>query len=97
MATAGSAVVDFGAFPGATEASVAITGQAAIIATSLVEAWVSANQTSPASDHNSDDIVIDPVTCYAGDIVPGTGFTIYLGTTDQHLRYNKYNVDWVWQ
>ena len=34
----GTATLDFGAFPGKTDASVAVTGQAAIVAGSLVVA-----------------------------------------------------------
>ena len=39
----GTATLDFGAHPGAKEASVAVTGQAAISATSKVEAYVMAD------------------------------------------------------
>ncbi len=40
MGATGKTTIDFGAFPGKSDTSVAITGQAAIIAGSLVEALI---------------------------------------------------------
>lgn len=102
MGATGSAVVDFGAFPGKESTSVVIIGQAGIVATSLVEAWVAANQTSPASDHGSDDIRVDPIFVYAGTIVAATGFTIFAEADNINgfaggLRIGKYNISWIWQ
>ena len=39
MAAQGTALLDFGAYPGSTEATVTVTGQAGILTTSLAEAW----------------------------------------------------------
>jgi len=71
---AGSAVIDFGAFPGATDAQVSVTGQPGIQANSIVEAWIAA---AASADHSADEHWIDPPRVMAGNIVPGTGFTVY--------------------
>lgn len=72
--TAGTAMLDFGTFPGKSDASVAVTGQTAILGTSLVEAWVRPTNTE---DHLSDEHLVESLRVIAGDIVAGTGFTIY--------------------
>lgn len=55
MATGqGTATIDFGAFPGANEASVVVSGQTSILATSKVEAYIMGDDTAgthTASDH----------------------------------------------
>ena len=76
----GTAIVDFGAFPGASDASVAVTGQGAIVAASLVEAWIRPLATA---DHSADEHMLETLRVVARDIVPGTGFTIYAINTSQ--------------
>jgi hypothetical protein len=73
MAT-GTASLDFGAFPGSSHASITITGQSAITSGSLVEAWIFPATTA---DHSSDEHVIESLKVMAGNVVAGTGFTIY--------------------
>ena len=75
-ANVGAAVVDFGAFPGGTDASVAVTGQAGILAGSTVRAWLVPVATA---DHSADEhlIAATQIDVIAGNIVAGTGFTIY--------------------
>jgi hypothetical protein len=90
----GTATLDFGAFPGVTDVALAVTGQASISGTSLVEAWIFPTAT-------------------AGNVVAGTGFTIYgvakrrvdIGPTldSQRVRnldhprvYGQWTVAWVW-
>lgn len=73
MAT-GTAVLDFGAFPGKSDASVAVTGQAAIVAGSLAEAWIRPVATA---DHTADEHMLETLKVFAGNIVAGVGFTIY--------------------
>lgn len=73
MAT-GTTTIDFGAFPGSMYATVAITGQGAILAGSLVEAWIRPVATA---DHTADEHLVDPPRVVAGDIIAGTGFTIH--------------------
>ena len=45
----GTATIDFGAVPGSNEASVAVTGQTSILATSKADAFIMADDTT--SDH----------------------------------------------
>ena len=110
MGAQGTATLDFGAFPGVSNTSVTITGQAAIVAGSLVEAWISPAITS---DHSADEHVVETLKVIAGNIVAGTGFTIY-GINASQLNepiiggvmcsqggigtrlYGQWNVGWVW-
>lgn len=79
MAT-GTATLDFGAFPGKSDASVAVTGQAGIVAGSLVEAWIRPVATA---DHTADEHMAETLKVFAANIVAGTGFTIYGFNTSQ--------------
>lgn len=79
MAT-GTATVDFGAFPGASDASLVITGQGSIVAGSLVEVWL---RPAATADHTADEHLLETLKVMAGNIVAGTGFTIYGVNTSQ--------------
>jgi hypothetical protein len=74
MAATGTADLDFGAFPGVSDASVAVTGQTGIVSGSLVEAWLRPVDTA---DHTADEHLVENLRVKAGNIVAGTGFTIY--------------------
>ncbi len=74
MGSTGTATLDFGAFPGQSDASVVITGQAAIVAGSLVEAWIRPVATA---DHSDTEHMVETIKVCAALIVAGTGFTIY--------------------
>lgn len=95
MATGlGTATIDFGAFPGANEASVTVTGQASISATSKVEAYIMADDTTSnhtASDHRYVGLWL-ALTC--GTPTAATGFTIY-GRSTEKLQ-GQFAVRWVW-
>lgn len=95
MATGlGTAEIDFGAHPGANEASVAVTGQGTISGTSKVEAFIMGDDTTTdhtAQDHRYVELWLS-LTC--GTPSAGTGFTIY-GRSDQKL-HGKFAVRWVW-
>ena len=78
-ANGGVAQVDFGAFPGASDASVAVIGQAGIVAGSSVLVQLLAKATT---DHSADEHVFESVAVVAGNIVAGTGFTIYAKNTN---------------
>lgn len=80
MSTQGTATLDFGAFPGASDASIAVTGQAGILSGSFVEAWISPAATA---DHTADEHLVETLKVMAGNIVAGTGFTIYGVNTSQ--------------
>jgi hypothetical protein len=70
----GTAEIDFGAFPGTTHATVAITGQTSIATSSIVHAWI---RPSDTADHSSDEHIMAPLDIIASDIVAGTGFTVH--------------------
>lgn len=93
MAATGLAVVDFGS-GGSLYTSVAITGQASIVAGSLVEAEIRA---TASADHTADEHLVDPPRVIAGDIIAGTGFTIHAFSVNELPHYGTYNVQWVWK
>lgn len=79
MAT-GTATIDFGAFPGKSDTLLVVTGQAAIVAGSLVEAWLRPVSTA---DHTDTEHMLETMSVFAADIVAGVGFTIYAFNTSQ--------------
>jgi hypothetical protein len=80
MGAQGTATLDFGVFPGTSDISVAVTGQAGILSGSLVEAWVLPADTA---DHTADEHMLETLKVFAGSIVAGVGFTIYGFNTSQ--------------
>jgi hypothetical protein len=78
--TSGITAVDFGAFPGASDTSLTITGQAGIVAGSVVKAYIIATATV---DHSADEHWVETIEVKAGNIVAGVGFTIYAKNTNQ--------------
>jgi len=98
MAT-GTATIDFGAFPGQTDTSLAITGQAAIVSGSLVEAWIRPVATA---DHSADEHMVECVHVFAANIVAATGFTIHGRSTwigpgrQSHNLYGTFTIAWAW-
>ena len=74
MPGSGTTTVNFGAFPGSSDTSIAITGQAGILAGSLIEAWILPAATA---DHSADEHIFDTLGVVAGNISAGVGFTIY--------------------
>ncbi len=98
MAT-GTTTIDFGAFPGATDTTVTVTGQTAIAAGSLVEAWIRPVATA---DHTADEHWVEGPVITAGNIVAGTGFTIYGHIGEDAARpqgsrlYGTWTVAWAW-
>jgi hypothetical protein len=89
----GTAVLDFGT-TGSQEASVVVTGQGSILATSQVILTVHGDATSSnrtASDHRYFQLFGH---VNFGTIVPGVGFTIY-GTASDQLT-GQYTVTWQW-
>lgn len=95
MATGqGTATLDFGTGNGSNEASVAVTGQTSISATSKAEAFVMADDTT--GDHTASDhryfAALAGLTC--GTPSAGTGFTIYARCTEKLTK--QFQVRWVW-
>lgn len=77
--------MNFGAFPGASDASVAVTGQTGIASGSLVEAWLLPAATA---DHTADEHLLETIKILAGNIVAGTGFTIYGINTSETFEWD---------
>jgi hypothetical protein len=95
MASAtGTATINFGTHPGSNEASVAVTGQTTISATSKAEAWIMADDTTSdhtASDHRYAELFLS-LTC--GTPTAGVGFTIYARAIDKLT--GQFAVRYVW-
>ena len=90
----GTATLDFGAYPGSNEASVSVTGQGTISATSKADAYVMGDDTTgdhTANDHRYFDLLA-ALTC--GTPSAGTGFTIYARSTEKFQ--GTFQVRWVW-
>ena len=75
----GTTTIDFGAFPGASDASVTVTGQTGILSGSIVQAWLIPVATA---DHTADEHMVETIKVVAGNIAAGTGFTIYAFNTN---------------
>jgi len=95
MATGtGTATIDFGAYPGSSEASVAVTGQGSILGSSKAEAYVMGDDTSSshtAADHRYFAALVG-LTC--GTPTAAMGFTIYARAMDK--VQGTWTVRWVW-
>ena len=77
----GTATIDFGAFPGASDASVTITGQTGIDSlSSNVQVWMRAED---SADHTAEEHMVETIALFATDIVNGVGFTIRGFNTSQ--------------
>lgn len=74
MGAQNTTTINFGAFPGSYDCSVVVTGQASILAGSLVEAWIFPTATA---DHTADEHLMTEIKVRAGNVVAGVGFTIY--------------------
>jgi hypothetical protein len=92
MATQGVTTIDFGAFPGNTNVSLDITGQGSIGSGAAVDAWL---MPAATADHSIDEHVVDGPVIMAGNVVAGTGFTIY-GAAMNNNAYGLWTVAWVW-
>jgi hypothetical protein len=93
MGASGTATLDFGTAPGSNEASVDITGQAAILAGSETDAWIVATATG---DHTANDAAYAAalVGISTGALVAGTGFTVY-GRSVEKMQ-GTFNLQWAW-
>lgn len=93
MATKGVIVIDFGAHPGKNEATVTVTGQAAILATSVAEAYVMEEATA---DHTANDHAyfnnLATLTC--GTPTAANGFPIK--AVSEEMLQGTFNLRWIW-
>jgi hypothetical protein len=93
-ANVGTATIDFGAAPGTNVATAAVTGQATILSTSYVQAWLCGADST--ADHNGAEHTFLPLwlTVNASTITAGTGFTL---TAFTELRLaGQVKVRWSW-
>jgi len=90
----GTATIDFGSFPGSNEASIAVTGQTTISATSKVEAFIMSDDTT--SDHTAEDhkyfAALAGLSC--GTPTAGSFFEIHARSTEK--LQGTFKVRWVW-
>jgi hypothetical protein len=77
----GTATVDFGAFPGASDATVAVTGQTNFDASlHQVQVWL---RPVDSADHTADEHMVETIAVQATAYVTGTGFTIRAWNSSQ--------------
>jgi hypothetical protein len=77
----GQTTIDFGAFPGRSDASVDITGQTGFDAASNVaQAWLIGVDTD---DHTADEHRVETISVAVGALSTGAGFTIYAQNNSQ--------------
>lgn len=99
MGAQGTSSLDFGAYPGANEATLDVTGQAGFVAASAVEAWV---QPKATADHSADEHRIEEVDVAGVYQADGTirlyGRHTGSGSRDGNGQklYGVFNVGWVW-
>jgi len=90
----GIAILDFGSAP-QTDATVAVTGQAGILATSKVQVWIQGDTT--AENTEADHLLAGQILGVAAGIpVAGTGFTIDASAT-RFLVAGAIKARWAWQ
>lgn len=88
----GTATIDFGAFPGSNEASVAFA-DAAVSAGSVVKAWFTAD--SVTADHTANDHKYAPVFINLTALpTAGVGGTIYARSEEK--MQGQWLVNWEW-
>jgi len=91
MGATGTAILDFGDTPGTNVVTTTVTGQAGILAGSMVEAFLMAESTAT---HNAYEHMIVPLVLRVGNVVAGAGFDIYASS---ELRLDgTFSVKWVW-
>ena len=88
----GTATLSFGAAPGTNVCFIAVTGQTAILSSSVPQAWMGADSTA---DHNSEEHKLVPVKLTCGSVIAGTGFTIF-AVTEWRLS-GTFTAHWSWQ
>ena len=86
----GTTTIDFGT--GKTDTSVNVIGQSSITGSNLVEAWVFPATTA---SNTSDNHWIEDLEIMAGNVIAGTGFTIY-AKCNTLKAHGIYNIAWVW-
>jgi hypothetical protein len=93
MGAQGIATIDAGAIgSNHNEVTYDVTGQTGILAAAQVEGWVTLEATA---EHSIDEHRIEDLDVRCGNVVAGTGFTIYLRCRNGRI-YGNWKIGWVW-
>ena len=87
----GTTTVDFGS-TGSTDVTTNVTGQTGILTTSSVSTVILVKS---SSNHTADEHWVENPNVAVGNIVAGTGFTIYASTNNFPL-VGIFNISWMW-
>jgi hypothetical protein len=94
MAAMGTGQVDFGPNGSSSPtATVNVTGQGAIAATDLAEAWV--RPQAATADHSVDEHIVENIKFVAGPITAGAGFQVTAVCTFGSI-WGKFDFNWAW-
>ncbi len=87
----GTTSVNFGSK--STDTTATVTGQTSILSGSLVDVrlYPSATASNTADNHWVEDLEV-----YAGNVVAGTGFTVY-AKCRTGFAHGSYNISWKWE
>lgn len=90
----GTATINFGAFPGSNEASIAVTGQSLLGSTPEIKVFINGDDST--TDHTQSDHRYLPLfaSFVAGSITAGTGFTIYARSLEK--LQGTFKITWEW-
>lgn len=94
----GTATINFGDAPAKeVQASIAVTGQTNILASSKVEAWIMPNNVANPNGHTEDEHMIEnlKISVPVSTIIAGTGFTIQ-GECLEGTTNGKFLIQWSW-
>lgn len=91
----GTAVLDFGAFPGSSDATTIVTGQTGLVSGSFVEAWITPIATA---DHSEDEHMVEDIDVFTSAMIVGTGFTVraFSRSKGNTRLYGQFSFSWVW-
>lgn len=86
--------VDFGSHPGSNEAFITVTGQTSIVSTSNIKLFISGEDTTVDHSANDHRWFANFVSLTYGSIIDGTGFTIYINSTQKLSGVFKVRFEW---
>lgn len=86
----GTATINFGSFPGASDAQLAISDANTLSGSSVMATICPAS----TADHSADEHWAEEIDITAGSVSAGTGFTIYAKARNYPL-YGAWNVSWI--
>jgi hypothetical protein len=98
MGAQGTTTVSFGTTPTVDTATIAVTGQASILATSLAEAWIQGATAGTAGTANDEQSHLQAgalMKLVCGIPSAGVGFTIYCDPVCGMVT-GDFKINWVW-